>query len=380
VHKIRIPALALTLCLILAGCARTGEIEHQAYALVLGVDLKGEQIELTMRIPRIGQAQGNGGEASGDERYLTISARGTDYHEAIERLQWTVERELNLSQVKMIIVSEELAATEKFRGLIRELTETRHLYATAAFVVCESSIRKFIEGQETILGTRLSDEITAELRHYASHGYIPKATFADLYFSTYSLYSDPTGILGFVDPEDEASDSAEAYATLHGSPMEISEASHSASSRHYLGTALFRDGRLVGHLDADETLALNLISGRVESFSFAHGGAAYALSSFTGPRVRVGIDDGEANIDISLRLNAETRIPDGEMEGLERDIAESLEGVIRKCQALLVEPFGFAERAASSFPDYAAWQGFDWRRRFETASVRIAVSIVNLRG
>ena len=379
-NKTRMAAFSLILCLVLTGCARTGEIEHQAYALVLGVDLNGDQIELTMRIPRIGQAQGSSGEASGDERYLTISASGTDYSEVIERLQWTVERELNLSQVKMIIVSEELAASERFRGLIRELTETRHLYATAAFVVCAGSAREFIEGQETILGTRLSDEITAELRHYAAHGYIPKATFAGLYFYTYSLYSDPTGIWGFVDPEDETPDSAEAYATLHGAPMEISEASRSASSRHYLGTALFRDGRLVGRLDADETLALNLISGRVESFSFAHGGATYALSSFTGPRVRVGIDDGEASIDISLRLNSETRIPDGEMESLERDIAESLEGVIRRCQALLVEPFGFAERAASRFPDYAAWQGFDWRRRFETASVMIGVSIVNLRG
>ena len=93
-----------------------------------------------------------------------------------------------MSQLKLPIVSEELAASEGFHDLARTIALTRHLYTTAAFAVCEGSAGAFVESLETILGTRLSSEIAALFRHYAAHGFIPLGTFADMVYASMNIW------------------------------------------------------------------------------------------------------------------------------------------------------------------------------------------------
>ena len=364
-------ALIPLLCLIGAvasGCAVTGEIENQAYALVMGVDIAPDGgIELTIRIPRIGQGGGKEDAVGKGEPYLRISAAGDDYPQARENLQWAVARELNLSQLKLLIVSEALASDARFPDLIREIAETRHLYTTAGFVVCEGRARAFIEGQEILLGSHLASEIDAMFRHYAAHGFIPSATFADLYYATQSCYSDPTGIWGFPDAGEQP-----ASAVIEADERALNEETATSSSRQYLGAALFRDGRLLARLDAEETLCLNLLTGRVDAFSFEAGGAARELSSALPTRVRVATDGEKPRIDVRVSLTGANALDAGPAEAA---VARALARVIERCQRLGAEPFGFAARAAARFPTLQAWQAYDWRSRFAEAEVRVEVRV-----
>ena len=361
--------LLVAAALLLTGCRSAGEVEDQAYALVLGVDAKaGGGIELTIRIPRIGHT-GGGEEETSEDAYLVLAAAGDGYAEALERLQWTAARELNLSHLKLIVASEALATSDAFPDLIDRLAETRHLYATAGFVVCEGRARDFIEGQETILGTHLSGEIAAMFRHYAAHGYIPRATFADLYYATHSIYSDPAGIWGFMD----AGESKPAAAMLDADQDALNADTLTASTRQYLGAALFRDGRMVGRLGAGETLLLDLMTGSVDSFTYAADGATCILSTLRGPRLRV--DKDIVRVEADIFLNAEDASDRAALDNAEIAMRRDMEALVRRCQAMGVEPFGFAERAAASFPTYAAWEAFDWHSKFADARVEVAVRI-----
>lgn len=365
-------AVCLMLCLLcvaLTGCAVTGEVENQAYALVLGVDeAPGGGIALTIRIPRIGQDDGEGAQAeSRGEPYLVISAAGENYPQALENLQWAVARELNLSQLKLLIVSEALASNARFAGLIAEIAATRHLYTTAAFIVCEGRAGDFIEGQETLLGSHLSSEIDAMFRHYAAHGFIPASTFADLYYATRSCYSDPTGIWGFPDAGEKP-----AAAVLEGDEDHLNAGTKTASSRQYLGAALFRKGVLAGKLDAGETLSLNLLAGRVTSFSYESGGRTFALSTALPTGLRVDIAGEKPQI--RARVSLTTADP-GDVIALGSDIARSIRETIKKCQRLGVEPFGFADRAAGRFATIQAWIAYDWPSRFRDAEIDVSVRV-----
>ncbi len=367
-------ALLLSLtALLLTGCGgTTGEVENQAYALVLGIDRADTGgIELTMRIPRIGHPGDSnaGGEASGSP-YLVLSAAGEDYAQALEHLQWAAARELNLSHVKLIVASEELASDAAFPELISRVAETRHLYTTAGFVVCEGRARTFIKGQEIILGTRLSSELAAMFRHYAAHGYIPRATFADLYYATRSCYSDPVGIWGFMDAGEKP-----AAATITDDEDRLNADTLTASARQYLGGALFREGRMVRRLTAGETLGLDLLTGRVDTFSFDVGGETCMLSTITNPRRQVKLDGDRVTVEADLRLTAEDSSDRALLDRAEGELARTLEALVRRCQTLGVEPFGFAERAAMHFPTYQRWISYDWRAHFSTAEIIINVDI-----
>ena len=376
----RLAILALmTMLFALTGCgATTGEVENQAYALVLGIDrTEGGGIELTIRIPRIGHPGDSSAEGEGmGSPYLVLSAAGEDYAQALEHLQWAAARELNLSHVKLIVVSEALASGEIFPELISRVAETRHLYTTAGFVVCEDRARTFIEGQEIILGTRLSSEIAAMFRHYAAHGYIPRATFADLYYATRSCYSDPTGIWGFMDVREKP-----AAATITGDEDRLNAETLTASTRQYLGAALFRDGRMVGRLNAGETLGLDLLTGRVDTFSFDVDGETCMLSTLTGPRRRVKADGDAVTVEADLSLTAEDSSSRELLDRAEGELARTLEALIHRCQALGVEPFGFAERAVigsgpfAHFPTCQRWMDYDWHAHFSRANVKINVDI-----
>lgn len=354
--------MLLIVMALLTGCAAVGSVEDQAYALVLGVeDAPGGGIRLTIRIPRIGSS-GPDAQAGKGEPYLVLSAAGDSYGQALEQLQWAAARELNLSHLKLIVVSEALAASEAFPALIRQIAETRHLYTTAGFIVCPGGAKDFIEGQQTIQGTRLSSEISAMFRHHARHGYIPWATFADLYYATLSGLSDPTGILGFAAGEE-------------GLPE-----AQTASERQYLGAAVFRDGRLAAQLDARDTLWLNLLTTRLDSFTYTFAGKDYALSCAKKPRRTVAFDGDGVRLGATLWLSSEDSATDDELEAVARDLSAALTDMIRRCQAMGLEPFGFAERAAAHFLTIGEWRAFDWRGRFPSAQVEVKVNILGSGG
>ena len=372
----RIAVILLVGCLaLLPGCRMPAELEDHAYALVMGIDTVPEGgIELTIRFPRIGQSkEAQSEDATGSEAYLVISAKGANYGQALEMLQWAASRELNLSHLKMIIASEALAGDAAFEPLISEIAETRHLYTTAAFVVCEGTARTFIEGQKTTQGTRLSSEITALLRHYAEHGYIPKATFADFYYNTRSGCSDAVGIWAF--PDNASSGSKPTAATMLPEPGDDAQIVQSPAEQRYLGAAVFHEGRLRVKLDARETLCLNLACGMVDSFSYEYDGKTYALSSLRRPHRRATLAGDTIQVALDIFITSEDAMETGTVNGLEESLSEDFRQLVRKCQAVGVEPFGFAASAMTGFHTASEWEAFDWCSRFSGAEVNINVHI-----
>ena len=351
----KMTALLAALCLCLSGCAMNGGVENQAYALVMGVDRTEAGIALTIRIPRIGHSAGDTNSQSQDsDPYMSLSASGGTYGEALEALQWVCARELNLSQLKLLIVSEDLAASQDFHDLARSIALTRHLYTTAALVVCEGRAGAFVVSLETILGTRLSSEIAALFRHYAAHGFIPLGTFADMVYASDSCYSDPVAVLAGLGAED---------------------GTQPDGRQRYLGGAVFRDGRLRQKLDIQETLCLDLLRDRVRTFSWTCMGQSYPLTGLFRPSHRVSIDGGHVSVDVGVTLASEKELKAEERAALEADIGRALDGFIATCQRAGTEPFGFAAKAALRFPDFPAWLAFDWSARFAQASVKVDVKV-----
>ena len=55
----------------------------------------------------------------------------------------------------------------------------------------------------------------------------------------------------------------------------------------------------------------------------------------------------------------------------EADIA----ALVRRCQQLRIEPFGFAERVATRFLTVDDWLAWNWRERFSSADVDVCVTL-----
>lgn len=365
--KLRCALLTLALvAMALTGCRVSGELENQAYVLLLGLDREeGGRLLLTAKVPQVGK--GGASEDSGGG-YLTFAADGDGWVDALEALEQTTPRQMNLSHIELIVASEALACEDGFGALITRVAETPHLYTTARFAVCAGRASQFVDGQETVIGKRLSSEIDAMLDHYAEHGYVPKASFADAYYAVNSIYGDPVAIYGeTVDPAEEAAALIE--------PAEGASGLESPMKQRYRGAALFEGGRMVGTLGADQAVLLSLVRGGRVSLPVECSGKRYTLAPEGAVKRGVRIEGARVTLCVEAAFSTLEDVCEADARALEAIIADAVAGVIRACQALRSEPFGFSEAAAVHFATIRDWQGFNWRSRYVDAGIEVSVRI-----
>ena len=363
-RRLMVAALIAMLCPLMCGCQDTGEVENQAYVLVLALDRTEDgALALTARVPRIGRnsAKGDNGDSDGSP-YLTFSVSAESWSRALDTLQWATPRRINLSHIEIIVVSQILAAEPSFPALMNTITETPHLYANARLVICRDSAKAFLEAGHTVIGTRLSSEIQAMLSQYASQGFIQDASLAEVCYCANGIYGDPVAIWGYV--EEKAAESGPFPEVLE-SPM----------GQRFSGASLFQGGRFVKALPADETRLLNLIRGETETLNYAWGDDTVELMPVTPVRKKVFVDGNSATISISLALRTLGNAFRGNTVALATSIKSSIAELIVSCQQLGCDPFGFAELAAADFPAVPDWLSFDWRSHYRCARINVDIAV-----
>lgn len=370
-RALRLAAL-LALCgLALTGCRISGEVENQAYVLTLGVDrLPSGMLEVTVRVPRVGRSSvgDSGGEEEGGA-YLTFSAAGGDWAEALEALQWATPRRINLSHIEMLVASQALASEPGFAELVGQIAETPHLYATARFAVCEGAARAFIDAGKTIIGTRMSSELQALLKHYVEQGYIPQCSLADAYYAWHSVCSDPVAL--WVRCEPEAQGGAPEAQTNDSFPV-----LESPTQQRYGGTALFRGGVLADVLPMKQTALLNLVRGDTRALALECDGRRIELTAEGRPRLRARVDGDAARLSLAVSLS--TIDVGADLSRVEDKLREALAALVQRCQRLGCDPFGFADSAISQFWTVSDWLACGWPERYAHAALDVRVSVRRL--
>lgn len=372
-YRLTAVLLLLFLALPLCGCSAAGQVENQAYVIALGVDRSADGgIELSVQVPKISGGQSSSEDGSSAEEYLSVSVRADSYEHAVERLNWAMPKDMNLSQIELIVLSEEIAAERYCRELIDRISNTERLFAAANVVICSGKAKPFVEALSPTLGSRLSADISAALEHYRSIGVISGSSLAYLNYLSNSVYSDPTVAYAACVPADQEENSAPASALSSRSlSSALSEDLQSPLEIRYLGVAILADGSLQGVLRGDQAILANLISNRLDRFRYTCGGESLEFTPVGKCRVQIDTNADPVRIRLSLHLTVADQeyIPEEYVmrDVLERDMRE----VISAAQRINADPFGFAEVAAGNFWTLEDWISYNWRQRFRHAEVEI---------
>lgn len=378
---IRRVALILALALLatlMSGCRKTDYVENQAYAVLLGIDIaEGGGVELTVKYPMLAGASGGGGGSSGGSgggsSYASSSARGTGFQQALDELRIGMPRQINLSALTLIVVSEELAATGALKDIMDELAVNYRMYSSAYFAVCQGKAGEFIKKQEPLIGSRLSEGLSALIENGNTLGSIPASRIADVYFRTGSAYSDPLAMLCALSESggEGGGETGAQYAA--DAPVE------SESKNIYLGSCVMRDGRAVLKLDGLETMIANLLQGDLTQFSYTREDDAAYISIDKGPEIRVKTGE-RPSIEISMSISAMITAGNADAGEIAAMLEADVTSVIDMCRQACAEPFGFADRAASSFATMEDWINYDWRNRFTECDVDVNIEAVEIFG
>lgn len=241
------------LCL-LTGCADRTELEEEAFVVVMGIDQSKEKgsIDVTYQIanPQVGSTDRSKADNEPPSELITITA--PDLSTARQMANIAITRKIMLSHVKVMIVGEKLARSKKLVGLLEPATKERELRRGVVFIVSKERAATFIRKTKSPLETRPHKFYDMMIKRWQETGFVAVSTFemymretahdAGAFLATYATsYHEKTKYK--TSEEDESIAGEERVKT--------------SSNTQMLGSAIFKEGEMIGILTGEETRIIN---------------------------------------------------------------------------------------------------------------------------
>jgi spore germination protein KC len=390
-----LPALlALLLAALLAGCWDRTQLEDLAYVVRLGIDqAPGGKVMVTAQLARtsfLGTGVLGGGTSATDATPTchTITMVSGTINQAIARMNAAYTRDLTMKHLRGVLFGEALAQGGMEPQLM-ELWRLADVRGTAQVVqvrggtareilkecrpFSEVNIARVPEGM-VLQGKRYHMAPPVRLLHFLSHLSAPGG---DPFMTAVAM--NP-GRLG--SPEDLTESTGEALAgdvpRLGGNPAE------------YMGTAVYRKARLVGYLNADETVMLLALRGEMGKAYLSvpdpdHPGQVVALrfQQENKPQYRAFFQGGKPTVQVRLLLEGELMaapggtdfVPAQNRERLEQAVGKTAEEMAAQLMTKLrqweTDPVGFGLLFRGRFANWKEWEAYDWPSRVKDLDVTV---------
>ncbi|MGG3888865.1 Ger(x)C family spore germination protein [Metabacillus fastidiosus] len=294
-RKIVIFAIFIILLVLLAGCWNRREMNELAIAVGLGIDRQDDQYLVTVQIVNPGEiaAQKGGGRAT---PVLIYQETGDTVMEAFRRLTTVAPRKIYTAHLRMVIIGEKLAE-EGFGETLDLLSRSREMrtdyYIAVAKDLKAENVLKVLTSLEDIPANQLFSSLETSEKAWAP---TTSVTLDELIPDIVSKGKEAnlTGIKirGNVQ-EGETSENVKQIEA----PTKL----------QYEGIAVFKNDRLIGWLDEDESKGLNYSLGKVKS----------TIVDITCP------NEGKIGIEIiRTKADVETKVKNGRLTGMIRVEAE----------------------------------------------------------
>ncbi|MFA7466892.1 MAG: Ger(x)C family spore germination protein [Desulfotomaculaceae bacterium] len=389
--------LLLATVMMLGGCYDYSEPDEKAWILALGLD-KGKQNVLTVTaviaIPKA-IAGGGGGEpaagGAGGGTFFTVSMETPTLLSFLELLDTVVDRRADMSQTKWLVCSRELAediGIGKYFGPITRFSQFRR---SVHVIICEGRAEDFLEQGKPILEDNVGKYYELLMRGWRYTEFIPFDTFHFLHLKSNTIGVAPVAPLAALNrkepvyddntPKPKGAYQAGRLPRRGGGEIEV------------MGGAVFKAGRMVGTLDADQVGVQKMFFGNLKRTIMdvpdpEHPGffIIVDVKPRYNPRVdvRIGEDDlPEISVEVglegtimSIQSGEEYETPDRLPvleQAVERAYLEDINKTVAKSQALGADFLGLGLHAKKLFLTWPQWVAYDWDTKYPDATINVSV-------
>lgn len=324
--------------LLLSGCSHT-YLERQVYPLCLSIDLNEEgKYEIGLQAPR---------SMVGDQAsYDILTAVGDTPEDALRVLAASTPYPLNFSQIRLCLISYELAATTPLRALLRVIFELPGMRPNAQVMVAQGSAQEVMKAQRPDFGQRLSTHLNLLFERMRREQTLPDSSLSYCIRELSDGRSDLLLCLCAVNPRLKPQQEQAAFAL--GEPWsdqllpenEIAGLLTRSGPNpvEYVGSAAVSDGRVCGILSAQET--------------------QLAVRTLDEAERRVAMEGDFIQLQVLLPRDS-TLEP------------QAVTALVQKLQAMHSDALLFGCEASTAFWTDAAWEGLRFRSRYPAAAVAV---------
>lgn len=400
----RLAALVLATGLALAGCWDRHEIDETSFVLASGIDagpagtfVVTQMVAVTKNLPSGGQAGGGGA----GETFMTYSLRTLAPVTTLNAANAFVSRRLTLQHDKVFIFGEQMAREGRIYPFIAAAARFREMRPTFYVAVAKGTAADLLSLMRSRLAVSPAKYLETVIPQGIQSGILLPSTASRFLQDSVSDARTPVALLASTNlaarlPVSELPPEAE-----HLYPFPMPDMHYQAGKLarrgetpvEWLGTALFRGGKLVETLSGAETQVLAMLSGTLEqtyvSVSDPHDPklrVPISLKLARTPRINARLVQGRWQLEADLRLEGDLLGLSGstdytdpliqpELEqAVTQVIRKAVEQVLAKMQKVEADPVGFGQRARTHYLTWQEWQKVDWPKAYTGARPVLKVS------
>jgi spore germination protein KC len=248
--------LGFFMVLILTGCWDREELEDRSYVVGIGLDRsehKGK-IVVTMLLanPEVGSMQGGGGSTEKPREIITFEAN--DFIAAKVTANAIISRIITYDLLKIIVVSEELARDPNFARIIYDAPFDKQIRMNTYLAVSNERARQYFVKNHPRMETRPHKYFQYMIDHGIENGLIPDSTLHRFFKTTErgtELYlAMNTTAVPKKNPYYKGEDDYYAGQV---------KASGELDDTQFIGSAVFKDGVMIGKITGQETSIINTL-------------------------------------------------------------------------------------------------------------------------
>lgn len=382
------------LLLLLSGCWDQTNIDKRAYVVAIGLDKAedGQQYKVTYLISNPELSKQQAGTNEPGKEIITFNTN--DLMTAKKLANTVIAKEISYNLTTVIVVSEELAKDNYFLRLIYDSTKARDISRDTPIIVSKEKASKFLSDNDPKLETRIHKYFELIMESGSESGFIPNSTLhsffritegdADLFLAAY-------GTTEVVDKDNKDIQNDDFLAGEF-------QVDGQTNKTQLIGSALFKEGKMIAKLTAKETRIAVLINDTLDMGEL--------LTTYPDPdrehyRIGVRVMKKEENktkmhlkgsipsidVEIPIRVDIlanhsmknyskDSKEREELKKYLEEQMNKEIDNLVKKTQEEYKgEPFGWSLAARKQFRTIPEYEAFDFMKTYPNMSVKVKVSI-----
>ncbi len=400
--RLRLTAALLTLLVLLfaAGCGSNFEPDALSYVLLIGIDNGAQnllRVSYLIAVPKViaggGQGGGGGGGGEGQRSAEVITVEAPSIYASMNMVNSFVGRKISLMHAKGIIFSEAMAKDGSMSVIVPGLTQFRETRGTAFIAVARQKPEEILTKMTPFLESNPAKYIELLAGNQSFTGYIPGEKLQDFYNDLKIGGINPVSLLFAVSDENLPPHNGQSSYRSEGDYIAGEMVKKGGVFLEAMGAAVFREGKMVGTLNGDETSIYSMFRGQYDRRIYTikdplkPGNLVIMdVSQADKPRIKIKLT-GEGPI-IEARLSLEGNVLgvnsliDYSLPRYRSLLEQAFEELIEQQARDLVEKtqqeyrsdiIGFGNKARRLVLTQKDWEQLNWPALFEEAQVSVDV-------
>ena len=367
-------------------------MEEYAFVTVVGIDVgeRDDTIRVTYQISKPRNFSSKESATTAEQATEIVSLETPSLFASRNLVNVSTSRVLTLVQAKVLIVSEEFARRGNLLLELESLVRERDFRRDIILITCKGEAEEFIRKNKPQIEK-------APYRYYelitqtdSSTGLVPDTQLHDFMVASEGTDRTALTMLAGIREDDEREAQVENLDDLTAGELRL----EGKNKVQFLGSAVYKDQRLIGLLTGQETRMTQLVQGKVRQFNMYirdpdEDGKIVALLVRQQRQPSIRIDPFSDPIRISIRVELDADLAGQQNpnrpvtsyeyiarleRAAEEQLTERLEDVVAKSQNELESDFfGLYQMARLKCLTDRCWKNVKWERRFAEADIEVDV-------